>query len=96
MKRIFTLITALMFGLSTLTQAHSTSFKVLQQHTKKDGTADKRYKENKQTKHLKKDGTPDKRYKENKAPKGHLTRSGKPDMRYKSNNPDAGKKKKHM
>lgn len=29
---------------------------------KKDGTPDKRYKENK---HLKKDGTPDKRYKEN-------------------------------
>ena len=31
---------------------------------KKDGTPDKRYKENK---HLKKDGTPDKRYKANKA-----------------------------
>ncbi|WP_343611739.1 hypothetical protein [Chryseobacterium oranimense] len=30
---------------------------------KKDGTPDKRYKENK---HLKKDGTPDKRYKVNK------------------------------
>jgi hypothetical protein len=38
--------------------------------TKKDGTPDKRYKENKnagsETKHVKKDGTPDKRYKENK------------------------------
>lgn len=32
--------------------------------TKKDGTLDKRYKENKK---LKKDGTPDKRFKENKA-----------------------------
>jgi hypothetical protein len=31
---------------------------------KKDGTPDKRYKDN--SKHLKKDGTPDKRYKENK------------------------------
>jgi hypothetical protein len=31
---------------------------------KKDGTPDKRYKENKK---LKKDGTPDKRYKENQA-----------------------------
>ncbi|PSK92201.1 hypothetical protein [Taibaiella chishuiensis] len=31
---------------------------------KKDGTPDKRYKENK---HVKSDGTPDKRYKENKA-----------------------------
>jgi hypothetical protein len=41
--------------------------------TKKDGTADMRYKENKAaaqakpaTTHVKKDGTPDKRYKENK------------------------------
>ena len=39
-------------------------------HTKKDGTPDKRYKENKgTTTHTKKDGTPDKRYKENKTPK---------------------------
>lgn len=43
--------------------------------TKKDGTADMRYKANKDaaaakptTTHLKKDGTPDKRYKENKTP----------------------------
>lgn len=36
-------------------------------HLKKDGTPDKRYKENKV--HLKKDGTPDKRYKENKPKK---------------------------
>jgi len=42
--------------------------------TKKDGTADMRYKANKDaakaapaTTHVKKDGTPDKRYKENKA-----------------------------
>ena len=34
---------------------------------KKDGTPDKRYKENKTT-HVKKDGTPDKRFKENKKP----------------------------
>lgn len=34
---------------------------------KKDGTPDKRYKENKQMVHVKKDGTPDKRFKENKA-----------------------------
>jgi len=42
--------------------------------TKKDGTADMRYKANKEaakptTTHVKKDGTPDKRYKENKPPK---------------------------
>ncbi len=39
-------------------------------HLKKDGTPDKRFKENKEEKqehkHLKKDGTPDMRYKENK------------------------------
>ena len=34
--------------------------------TKKDGTPDRRYKENQK---LKKDGTPDKRFKENKAEK---------------------------
>ena len=42
--------------------------------TKKDGTADMRYKANKDAKttpattHVKKDGTPDKRFKENKTP----------------------------
>jgi hypothetical protein len=37
-------------------------------HLKKDGTPDKRFKENKTPppQHLKKDGTPDKRFKENK------------------------------
>ncbi|MEO5502045.1 MAG: hypothetical protein ABIR31_11445 [Ginsengibacter sp.] len=36
-------------------------------HLKSDGTADKRYKENKMTvQHVKKDGTPDMRYKTNK------------------------------
>lgn len=41
--------------------------------TKKDGTADKRFKANKETAkpvHMKKDGTADKRYKENKDKKG--------------------------
>lgn len=40
-----------------------------EKHMKKDGTPDKRYKDNKEehsAKHMKKDGTPDKRYKENK------------------------------
>ncbi|MBS1736464.1 MAG: hypothetical protein JSS98_07620 [Bacteroidetes bacterium] len=37
------------------------------EHLKKDGTPDKRFKDNKAaTHHLKKDGTPDMRYKENK------------------------------
>ncbi len=61
---------------------------------KKDGTPDKRYKENKEVKQagvpLKKDGTPDMRYKENKAnttakPVGPLKKDGTPDMRHKEN-----------
>ncbi|HVU58804.1 MAG TPA: hypothetical protein VHD83_27275 [Puia sp.] len=48
--------------------------------TKKDGTADMRYKANKDaaaakpaTTHVKKDGTPDKRFKENKTPAATTT-----------------------
>ncbi|MCF6133131.1 hypothetical protein [Flavobacterium wongokense] len=53
---------------------------------KKDGTPDKRYKENQAPKApLKKDGTPDKRYKENKAPKAPVKKDGTPDKRYKEN-----------
>lgn len=57
---------------STSTKTHQTTKTVKAPETtatkpaaklKKDGTPDKRYKENKK---LKKDGTPDKRYKENK------------------------------
>ncbi|SIQ67454.1 hypothetical protein SAMN05880574_12033 [Chryseobacterium sp. RU37D] len=45
------------------TTASPTASKPTAVKMKKDGTPDKRYKENKK---LKKDGTPDKRYKENK------------------------------
>ena len=58
------MIAAMSFGVVT------SSYALPQQkakHTKKDGTPDMRYKENKQ--HLKKDGTPDMRYKENKKKK---------------------------
>lgn len=54
------------------TSAKKETEKTKEVHLKKDGTADKRYKENKteaKTKHLKKDGTADKRYKENKSKK---------------------------
>ena len=66
MRKILALLlaAAMSFG------AISTSYALPQQqtkHLKKDGTPDKRYKENKQ--HLKKDGTPDMRYKENKKKK---------------------------
>lgn len=52
--------------------------------TKKDGTPDKRYAENKK---LKKDGTPDKRYSENK----NLKKDGTPDKRFKANKADTTK-----
>ncbi|MFT3687410.1 MAG: hypothetical protein QM783_21220 [Phycisphaerales bacterium] len=55
---------------------------------KKDGTPDKRFKENKETKApLKKDGTPDKRFKENKEakPKAPVKKDGTPDKRFKEN-----------
>ena len=49
------------------TETKSTTVKT-EKKLKKDGTPDKRYKENKtsETVHLKKDGTVDKRYKESK------------------------------
>lgn len=58
------MIAAMSFGVVTSTYALPQQ---QQKHLKKDGTPDKRYKENKQ--HLKKDGTPDMRYKENKKKK---------------------------
>lgn len=65
MKKILAMamVAAMTLGIVT------SSFAIPQ--TKKDGTADKRYKANKTPKGpLKKDGTPDKRYKANKpAPK---------------------------
>ncbi len=72
-KYFFVLLLSLMtfqFGFSTNSALASKSVLKIEgiqqdkpaQHTKKDGTPDKRYKENK---HMKKDGTPDKRYKEN-------------------------------
>lgn len=65
MKKIIAMALVAAMGLSIATS----SFAMPQ--TKKDGTADKRYKANKTPKGpLKKDGTPDKRYKANKpAPK---------------------------
>ena len=49
-------------------------------HLKKDGTPDKRYKENKTPppQHIKKDGTPDMRYKENKTKTTTAPKTGAP------------------
>ncbi|HEX4371803.1 MAG TPA: hypothetical protein VHZ50_00730 [Puia sp.] len=68
MKRII-LAFAFMLAFSGLTFAQTSPAKTTTTtHTKKDGTADKRFKENKAKPavHTKKDGTPDKRFKENK------------------------------
>jgi uncharacterized protein YxeA len=66
MKKLLSVLVAL-FVMTSITFAQTPAKKdattQTTTHTKKDGTADKRYKENK---HKKKDGTADKRYKENK------------------------------
>lgn len=80
MKKITLLLAALMLFISGATFAQTSSASTAKapatktattSHVKKNGTPDKRYKENKATTsttttHLKKNGTPDKRYKENK------------------------------
>lgn len=76
MKKLLIFFALLVITISTtLTNAQaiqntSTSGAKQEQHTKKDGTADKRFKENKSVKPVviptKKDGTPDMRYKASK------------------------------
>jgi hypothetical protein len=77
MKRII-LAFAFMLAFSGLTFAQTSPAKTTTTHTKKDGTPDKRFKENKggkeATVHTKKDGTPDKRFKENKPAKPAATK----------------------
>ncbi|MBS1917299.1 MAG: hypothetical protein JST87_13560 [Bacteroidetes bacterium] len=73
MKKVI-LIASMLLAFAGFSFAQTTTpAKPATTHTKKDGTPDKRYKENKTsatpaTTHMKKDGTPDKRYKENKTP----------------------------
>ncbi|MHA4741646.1 hypothetical protein [Dyadobacter sp. MSC1_007] len=78
----FLTVTAPLFAQTTPAKAEKD--KTTEVKTKKDGTPDKRYAENKK---LKKDGTPDKRYSENK----NLKKDGTPDKRYKSNKADTTK-----
>lgn len=59
MKKVFTLLTILIFGLATFTQ----SFAQDTTHRTKSGKLDRRFNANK---HLKKDGTMDMRYKSSK------------------------------
>ncbi|MES2268762.1 MAG: hypothetical protein V4520_18505 [Bacteroidota bacterium] len=62
MKKLFTLLTVLMLGLATFTQAAVSPFQDTTKKTK-SGKLDRRYNANK---HLKKDGTMDMRYKSSK------------------------------
>jgi hypothetical protein len=71
-KFIVTLFLALLMGAGAFVpqvQARSTFSLIQTKHLKKDGTPDKRYKDNK---HLKKNGTPDMRYKDNKKKKSKM------------------------
>lgn len=73
-KIIVALATLFIVGGTSFAQTTTPAGKAQTTHTKKDGTPDKRYKENKPAKdtavvHKKKDGTADKRYKENKTKK---------------------------
>jgi hypothetical protein len=95
MKRII-LAFAFILAFSGLIYAQTSPAKTTTTHVKKDGTPDKRFKENKDggkpaTTHLKKDGTPDKRFKENKdggkPATTHLKKDGTPDKRFKENKP---------
>lgn len=62
MKKLFTLLTVLMLGVATFTQAIASPFQDTTKRTK-SGKLDRRYNANK---HLKKDGTMDMRYKSSK------------------------------
>ncbi|WP_345949218.1 hypothetical protein ABDD95_20440 [Mucilaginibacter sp. PAMB04274] len=62
MKKIFSLLTVLMLGAATFSQAFALNYQDTT-HKTKSGKLDKRYNANK---HLKKDGTMDMRYKSSK------------------------------
>ena len=68
MKKIIIALAALLAVSSTnlFAQGNAKTDAKTETKMKKDGTPDKRFKENKEEKkHLKKDGTPDKRFNEN-------------------------------
>ncbi|UYQ91801.1 hypothetical protein MKQ68_17075 [Chitinophaga horti] len=75
MKKLITAALALLMTASVAfaqEKQKAAKAKPATEHVKKDGTPDKRYKENKEAKSegpKKKDGTPDMRYKENKEKK---------------------------
>ena len=69
MRKFLAMLLVAGMSFATVTTTYATPQVKPAQHLKKDGTPDKRYKENKaKPVHMKKNGTPDKRYKENKKP----------------------------
>lgn len=98
MKKLLSLFAALILLVSTtVANAQTTQAKTLEPtHLKKDGTPDKRFKDNKAnapTAPTKQDGTSGAKYKANNAPTGSAEKKdGTPDMRYKANKKTAGKK----
>jgi hypothetical protein len=87
MKKLFTVLAFALFGMSTTfvnaqtTKKQEATTKTAV-HTKKDGTVDKRYKENKSNAVVagptKKDGTADMRYKANKSTQKTTVKKSKP------------------
>ncbi|TWW02523.1 hypothetical protein [Chitinophaga pinensis] len=86
-------------------KAHKPALDTTGRPMKKDGTPDKRFKDNQENKDgkaqgpMKKDGTPDKRFKENKdakgvKPEGPLKKDGTPDKRFKDNKEKKAEEKK--
>jgi hypothetical protein len=70
MKKLLAMLLVAAMSFGAVTTSYALPQSKTSQHLKKDGTPDKRYKENKaKPVHVKKDGTPDKRFKENKAKK---------------------------
>jgi hypothetical protein len=77
MKKVFSLLIILMFGLSSFSNVSASDIYFGQQPTKmtKSGQPDKRYNANK---HLKKDGTSDMRYNTSKKAAAEKTPATKP------------------
>jgi hypothetical protein len=80
MRKLFLALAFVFVGASSASYGQKSTTKPAEaKHLKKDGTPDKRYKENKNAE---------------KAAAGPTKKDGTPDMRYKANNPAAGKGKK--
>jgi hypothetical protein len=80
MRKLFLALAFLIVAASSASYAQKPASKpAATKHLKKDGTPDKRYKENKT---------------EDKAPAGPTKKDGTPDMRYKANQTGSAKVKK--